>query len=79
MTFMHSQDALSAPRYNKLVKLRHILGFVCVLLMSGCYLGIYRWNGHSMIEALATHSCSDDLILQGTFKAMKLYLDGSQE
>lgn len=77
MIFMHYNEALSTPRYNKTVIVRRLINLSFLLFCAFCVWGIYHWNGHQMIHIMAEKQCSEDTILNDTFKQMKEYLDKS--
>ena len=43
-----------------------------------CIQGIYKWDGHKPVNAIAEGQCTNDAILQETFGEMKQYLGQSK-
>ena len=79
MIFMHDSDVLGESKYNKIMLLRKIWGIICICVCFFCTWGIYNWDGHKMVNALASSSCTNDKALQDTFVSMKTFLHDAQE
>lgn len=74
MIFMHNNEALNESNYNWIINLRHLFGLSCILFCFFCTWGIYKWDGIQMVQALGSHKCSSDAVLQATFTQMTDYL-----
>lgn len=78
MIFMHRNEAMSKETQDKIIYARRLLAIVLTIIVFLCYKSIYNWHGHEPIEVLAETQCSNDLVLQETFKTMRDYLDATQ-
>lgn len=79
MVFMHKEGALPKKIYDWIIRVRRILQVFCICVVFFTIWGVYGWHGHRLVNGLANHQCSNDVMLQDTFDYMKKYLDKSQD
>lgn len=81
MVFMHRNKALPKGAYDKIIIIRRAIQVICTSTVFYVIFRVYAWTGHRLINGLADRKkpCSNDPMLEDTFKYMKVYLDHSQD
>jgi hypothetical protein len=79
MIFMHDQDVLGESKYHNIMLVRKIWGIICICVCFFCTWGIYQWDGHLRVTALASNKCTNDQALADTFHSMKVFLHDAQD